>query len=34
MMGYGDTNVGMLSDSEALKGLSPVLDAATAAGKS
>ncbi len=34
MMGYGDTHVGILSDAEALKELSRVLDAATAAGKS
>ena len=34
MMGYGDTHVGILSDAEALAGLSRVLDATTAAGKS
>ena len=31
MMGYGDTHVGILSDAEALKELSRVLDATTAA---
>ncbi len=34
MMGYGDTHVGILSGTEALKGLSRVLDATTAAAKS
>ncbi len=34
MMRYGDTNVGILCDNEALKALSRVLDATTAAGKS
>ncbi len=33
-MGYGDTHVGILCDTEALAGLSRVLDATTAAGKS
>ena len=33
-MDYGDTNVGILSDIERLKGLWRVSDAATAAGKS
>ena len=34
MMGYGDTHVGIPSDTEALKELSRALDATTAAGKS
>ncbi len=34
MMGYGDTHVGILSDADALKELSRILDATTAAGKS
>ena len=34
MMGYGDTHVGILSDTEALAELSCLLDATTAAGKS
>ena len=34
LMGYRDTNVGILSNTEALKELSCVLDATTAAGKS
>ena len=34
MMGYGDTHVGILSDTEALEELSRLLDATTAAGKS
>ena len=33
-MGYGKTQVGILSDTEALKELSCVLDATTAAEKS
>ena len=32
-MGYGDTHVGILSDTEALKELSCLLEATTAAGK-
>jgi pimeloyl-ACP methyl ester carboxylesterase len=34
MMGYGDTHVGILADADALKELSRVLEATTAAGKS
>ncbi len=34
MMGYGETQVGILPNTEALKGLSCVLDATTAARKS
>jgi hypothetical protein len=33
IMGYGDTHVGILSDADALKELSRVLEATTAAGK-
>ncbi len=33
-MGYGDTNVWIISNTEALRELSRVLDATTAAGKS
>ena len=33
-MGYGDTDVGILSDTEALAELSCLLNATTAAGKS
>jgi hypothetical protein len=32
MMGYGDTHVGILSDADALKELSRVLDATTGSG--